>query len=139
MANECFKSIFTGFIAGNIIAMMFNQWIFLEMRVNINLVIPLATLSGIAVYCYKPINIQSKLIIVLELLFGILVLMFYNFRPESCFIIPASMIRDGFCISFISLREVNAVLLPVFVIANIFFFNELKMPGARFARQRDEN
>lgn len=30
--------------------MIFNQWIFLEMRVNINSVIPLSILAGLAVY-----------------------------------------------------------------------------------------
>ena len=125
MAFEYFKSVFTGFIAGNIIALILNQWIFLEMRVNTNSVIPLSAVACAAFFHFSKIIFQVKYILALELLFGFLVLLLYKFSFESCRIIPASMFRDAFHLASFSLGEVNAVLLSIFVTANFPIFREL--------------
>jgi len=129
MANKYFKSGFTGLLAGNIIAMIFNQWIFLEMRVNIALVIPLSTLIGVAIYHFCRFEFQLKFIFLLELIFGSLIFTFYSFSVESYLIIPASMFRDGFYLTSLSLGEINAVILAIFVIANFLIFGKFKWPS----------
>ena len=138
MANEYFKSIFTGYLIGNIIAVIFNQWIFLEMRVNINFIIPLSILAGIAVYHFTRIKFQLLLIFILELIFGLLVFLLYNFNFESYCIIPASMFREGFHLTTFSLRDINSVILATFAISNIIIFRKLKMINVNFTRQIDE-
>ncbi|HNX22516.1 MAG TPA: hypothetical protein PKG60_00610 [Spirochaetota bacterium] len=139
MAKEYFKSIFTGFIAGNIIAMIFNQWIFLEMRVNIALVIPLSTFIVLIVYHFSRIKFHLTVIFFLELIFGLLVFLLYNFSVESYRIIPASMFREGFHLNSLSLGEVNAVILLIFVIANFIIFRDSGIVSTWFVRQPDES
>jgi len=129
MGNEYFKSFFAGFIAGNILAMILNQWIYLEMRVNVNLVIPLSAISGIAVYHFSRIKFKLKIIFALELIFGLLVCLLYNFSIESYSIIPASILREGFLLTSLSLGEVNVIILLIFVIANFVLLKNLKWPS----------
>jgi hypothetical protein len=139
MAKEYFKSIFTGFLAGSIIAVIFNQWIFLEMRVNINSVIPLSILAGLAVCHFTRIKFKLLIIFILELIFGLLVFLLYNFSFESYCVIPASMFREGFHLSTFSLREVNLVIIAIFTLSNLVIFRELKMVNFNFIRQIDES
>ena len=139
MANEYFKSIFTGYLVGSIIAVIFNQWIFLEMRVNINLVIPLSMLAGIAVCHFTRIRFQLIIIFILELILGLLVFLLYNFNFESYYIIPASMFREGFHLTTFSLREVNFVFLTIFAMSNVIIFRKSKIVNINFIRQIDES
>ena len=139
MARKYFKSIFTGFLAGSIIAMILNQWIFLEMRVNINLVIPLFIFIGIAFYRFTRIRFNPKIIFFLQLIFGFLVCLLYNFSTESFFVIPASMFREAFFLNSLSLGEVNVFISILLIISNLIIFGKLKKFSIRYGEDTEKS
>ncbi len=120
------KSGITGFISGCIGSLIFNQWIFLEMRININLLIPVFSLGGIALYHIKGFKPGIRLFLILEIGLITLVSLLFGLNSDSYLIIPASMFRDGFFLTSLSLGEINLLLIAVFLAGNSLFFTEVK-------------
>lgn len=133
MVNGYLKSIFAGFLAGSIIAIILTQWIFLEMRGNIAIAIPLSTLGGVVFYRFSRIEFQIKFVVFLELVFGLFVFLLYNFSFESYSVIPASMFRDGFYLNSLSLKEINIIIILILGIANFLLFGKLRWPLSFFS------
>ncbi len=119
------KSGITGFISGCICCLLFNQWVFLEMRININLLIPVFSLGGIALYHIKGFKPGIRVFLFLEVLLVTLVSLLHGLNPDSYLIIPASMFREGFFLRSMSLDEINLLLVALFLAGNTFFFPEI--------------
>lgn len=120
------RGAFIGFLAGFILAICGYRWIWLEMRINVGIVIPLATFFSAAIHLRRRPPLKTLWVISLQVVFLGMVLLFYRFDLEALLVIPATLFKEGFFLSVLSLATANAVLVTAFLAGN---FACLAIPG----------
>lgn len=104
------KSGFAGIILGYIFALLLGQWLWVEMRFNIGIIVP-----GAAVFCmllafWKRFTIHYSLFFILEFILLITFLSIYKFQLGAFLIVPASLLREGCYLNFLNLAKINIIL-----------------------------
>jgi hypothetical protein len=103
---------FTGFLAGILIALLLYQWVWLEMRVKVGMVIPI----GVVFFILMNIKGMLKINSLPFLLEGVLVLTFlfiYRSQLDAFLVVPATLIREGFFLEGLGLEVINTSLASV--------------------------
>jgi hypothetical protein len=109
---------FTGFLAGIFIALLLYQWVWLEMRVKVGMVIPI----GVVFFILMDIKGMLKINSLPFLLEGILVLAFlfiYRSQLDAFLVVPATLIREGFFLGGFGLKVINTSLASVLLGGNL--------------------
>jgi len=104
------KSGFVGIILGYILALLLVQWLWLEMRFNVGIIVP-----GSAVFCmllafWKRFTIHCSLLFILEFILLITFFSIYKFQLSAFLIIPACLLREGCYLNFLNLEKINIIL-----------------------------
>jgi len=103
------KGGLSGFVLGYLVALLLGRSVWLEMRMNTGLAIPVCTLACVLFSLWKGITIRYPVFLLLELLSGATFLLIYRFEMDAFLIIPASLFREGFRLSSVSLGLINTV------------------------------
>ena len=116
---------FAGFLAGLILAILLGHWVWLEMRLNVGLAIPLCTilfiLAGLG---------GGGFVFLLDAVLVVVFLSLYGFRAGAAAIVPATLVREGFLASHPSLGWVNVILGILFSVGNLAVAVEWRSPGS---------
>ena len=108
-----------GILAGLIFSMALSQWVWLSMRFNIGLLIPLCTLIGMII-SIKINSIKPVLPLFLEGVLLVTILVIYG-SLSPIFTIPSSLLRDGIYLD-LTLKTMNAILITI-----LFFGTSLSL------------
>ncbi|HWI54546.1 MAG TPA: hypothetical protein VNT57_02530, partial [Desulfobacteria bacterium] len=103
---------------GYLLTEVIGQWIWLDMRFNIALIIPVLTLAGFLTGLSKKPALGTRCVTSLEVLWFLVTILIYWDDLSALTIIPAVLLREGFGIDSLSLSEVNILLLFVLISAN---------------------
>lgn len=109
---------FAGFVLGYLLTSISSQWIWLDMRFNIALIIPILTLAGVLSGYLLKLSPGFWMVTGLEGLWFAITLIIYRADLSALSIIPAVTFREGFGIESLSLSQVNILLLIVLIFAN---------------------
>jgi hypothetical protein len=113
---------FIGFLAGFILSILADTSIWLEMRVNTGLLLPLATGVGIVAGTFSNKQVPAIIAIGMEIFLVFLLLLAHGFDPHALLIIPATSLKDGFFLHTFDVRTLNGILAAVFLLGNGVLF-----------------
>ena len=109
---------FIGLLLGLILSILADRSVWLEMRVNTGLLLPLAAAAAIIAGTFSQRQVPVRVVIGMEVLLFFLLLLLYGLDPHALLIIPASAFREGFFLSALNLRTLNGILAAVFLLGN---------------------
>jgi hypothetical protein len=120
------RSAYMGMTAGFLVVMLLTQWLWLEMRVNISLALPLSTLAGLLfpVFFKKAPGAGEALIA--QLLCILIFFYFFNCDIQALWVVPATWFREGFCLHSVSIHVINLAAAGIFIVGNGSFLFPLK-------------
>ncbi len=127
---DALKGFFTGMTVGLLLALLSASWIWLEMRMNTGLMIPIMTLVCLAMAVWKGTIFNYKIFLFSQLLLAITFVFIYGFDPVALRVIPACLFREGFLMADMSLDNANIIIVAVFFGGNVF------MPGEAAIKKR---
>ena len=122
------RTAFVGFLFGYLLAILISCSIWLEMRLNSGIVIPLSTGIFLLIgspYC-KALNF--KRLMGFECFVIILFMVRYNFQLESLPVVPAILLREGTSMNFISIGQINMILVLIIFIGNLAWISKKQSP-----------
>ncbi len=114
---------FIGLLAGFILSILAGRSIWLEMRVNTGLLLPLAAVITIIAGTFSTRQVPTLAAIGMEIFLVCLLLFVYGWDPDALLIIPASTFKEGFFLSAFDVRTLNSILAAVFLAGNAVLFN----------------
>ena len=109
---------FIGLLVGFILSILADRSVWLEMRVNTGLLLPLAMAIAIPAGTFSQRQVPAWAVIGMEVLLFFLLILVYGLDPHSLLIIPASAFKEGFFLSALSLRTLNGILALMFLLGN---------------------
>jgi hypothetical protein len=109
-AMKILRFIFAGFLTGFILALLAERSVWLEMRVNTGLFLPVSTGLAAITGFISDRRIPAVSILVLEIFLVTLLLLNYGFDSRAMFVIPASIVREGFLPGSVTFKTVNTIL-----------------------------
>ena len=112
------KTGFLGFLAGFFLALVLCQWVWLEMRVNIGLLIPVCMLLFVLVGFRRNLSLGFSSLLLIEGALALTLMVVYGFDITAFLIVPAALIRDGFYCRALSLERMNVILIIILLVGN---------------------
>ena len=109
---------FIGLLAGFILSILAGRSVWLEMRVNTGLLLPLAAVITIIAGTFSTRQVPAMAAIGMEIFLVCLLLLVYGCDPQALLIIPASSFKEGFFLSAFDVRTLNGILAAVFLVGN---------------------
>jgi hypothetical protein len=109
---------FIGLLAGFILSIFAGRSVWLEMRVNTGLLLPLAAVITIIAGTFLAKEVPAKMVASMEIFLVFLLLFVYGCDPDALLLIPASALREGFYLSTCDMWTLNGILAAVFLIGN---------------------
>lgn len=111
--------IYLGVITGFLVLLILNASVWLEMRINTALVLPLFTFAGVAASFWYVKRIHPGIVIALQGSLFLFLLLKFHFEIEALTIMPAIWLREGFLLNFLEIHEANAVITSTVLFANL--------------------
>ena len=115
------KGGLSGLVLGYLLALLLGRSVWLEMRFNIGLAIPVCTLACILFSLWKRITIRYSVFLFLELLSVATFLFIYRFELDAFLIIPACLFREGCSLNFVGLGFINIILAVILFAGNFIW------------------
>lgn len=112
------RSAFIGLLAGFLLSLLADRSIWLEMRVNTGLLLPLTMAIAVVAGIFSERRIPAPLILGLEIVLILLLLAVYGFDLQALLVIPASAFKEGFFLQAWDGRTVNGLLAVLFLLGN---------------------
>jgi hypothetical protein len=116
------RGAFCGFVLGILLSLLAGSWVWLEMRVNLGLLIPGMTLVCLAVAARWENLFSHRFFIFLQLLVIAAFIAIYGFDPVALRVVPASFFRQGIQAPGMSLDAANVALVMILTAGNAFMF-----------------
>lgn len=116
---------FAGFVFGFILGLVADRSVWLEMRMNTGLFLPVTTSITVVTGLVFKRRIHAATILSLEIFLVGLLLFNYGFSLGPLVIIPASLFRDGFMPASASLKTANCILAGLLLFGNGLLFSPL--------------
>ncbi len=113
---------FFGLVAGFVLSQLADQSVWLEMRVNTGLFLPVAALAAAVVGALCPHHIPAVPVLVLEILFVGLIVFSYGFDPQALLVVPAATFREGFYLRFLDLKTIDPLIGLLLLGGNLLLF-----------------
>ena len=113
---------FVGLLTGFILSILAGRSVWLEMRVNTSLLLPLATTVAIVTGTFSNRQVPVTAAIGLEIVLVFLLLLVYGCDPDALLVIPAAAFKEGFFLSAFNVRTLNGILTAVFLAGNGVLF-----------------
>lgn len=134
MFNRIIRFGFMGLILGCLSAVILSQWIWLEMRVNVGLLIPAGTLIGAVTGVFFRGNSRVWGLFVPELFLAGTMAVIYGGDLGALTVIPAVLLREGLFFPELSLQNINIILVLILIVGNLYWLlnsqNNIKGPNA---------
>lgn len=112
------RSTYLGMISGLVLSLALSHSVWLEMRINTSLVLPLCLAAGVWNGLYLKKVPQTVLVMLVQ---GILaVALLYAYGPDigAWTVIPAALIREGLLLKFVDLSGINLMLVCLILLGN---------------------
>jgi hypothetical protein len=109
---------FIGLLAGFILSIFAGRSVWLEMRVNTGLLLPLTTSVAIIAGTFSNRQVPATVAIGMEIFLVFLLLQSYGCDPHALLIIPASTFKEGFFLHACDILTLNSILAAVFLLGN---------------------
>ncbi len=109
---------FIGLLAGFILSILAGRSVWLEMRVNTGLLLPLVAVITIITGTFSTRQVPVMAAIGMEIFLVCLLLFVYGWDLHALLIIPASTFKEGFFLSAFDVRTLDGILAAVFLIGN---------------------
>ena len=113
-----------GFVLGLLLSLLAGSWVWLEMRVNVGLLIPGMALACLAVAAGWRHLFPYRFFVLLQLLLFAAFIILYGFDPVALRVVPASFFRQGIQAPVMSLDAANVVLGLILTVGNAFMYRE---------------
>lgn len=117
-----FRYGFTGFLAGLLLAIILSQWVWLEMRVSLGLIVPVGIVIGAVTGAFARSSNGLWGLLVPETAVAGLLVFLYRGDLAALTVIPAALLREGIFWPQLSLRAVNIVLVFLLAAGNLVWF-----------------
>lgn len=124
MFNRIIRYGFTGLIMGYFLAVILGQWIWLDMRVNVGLLIPAGTLIGAVTGVFFRGNSRVWGLFVPELFLTGSMAVIYGGDLGAFTVIPAVLLREGLFLPDLSLHNINIILVLILIGGNLGWRNK---------------
>lgn len=110
---------YLGMVSGFVVLMLLSHSLWLEMRLNTALVLPLFTAAGFILSFFSPRKAPPVVLIFLQGSVILLILLSYDFDFGAIAVMPAIWLREGFLIHSLGIREANGILAGVMILGNL--------------------
>jgi hypothetical protein len=121
-----------GTVLGYLLGLILSRSVWLEMRFNLGLMIPVCTLACMFLSTWKRITLRYSVFLFLELLTVVTFLFICRLELDALLIIPASLFREGFSLTMISLDFINIILGFILFAGNfIWIFHDIDWKSRR--------
>ncbi len=124
---------FIGLLIGFILSIFAGRSIWLEMRINTGLFLPLTTVLTVFAGTLLKWRAPARVAICLEIFLVILILFVFGFDPDALLVIPASTLKEGFFLHGFSFFRLNCILAAVFLLGNCTLLRTASWPGGNRA------
>jgi hypothetical protein len=115
-----------GIVLGYFFALLLGRSVWVEMRFNLGLIIPVCTLACMLLFLWKRVCIRYSFFLFLELSSLIAFFLIYRFEPDALLVIPACLLREGCHLTWVSLYSINIVLGSILFTGNlVWIFHEI--------------
>ena len=121
-----FRAALIGFTLGFVLAVPVGSWVWLEMRVNVGLLIPAATFLCPVFACWKRKAFPYSLFLMGQVLLFIILLAIYGFDAGALWAIPASLFREGFHGTGLTLATAGLMVGGIFLGGNFLWMFSLR-------------
>jgi hypothetical protein len=118
---------YLGVSTGFLVLLLLNHSVWLEMRINTSLVLPVFTLAGFGVSLFLNRRFPVPAAVILQIAVLMLFLFKYGFDFEVLSIMPALLFQEGFHLNFLNVQMVNMLLILLVVIGNITLLFNTKL------------
>ena len=109
---------FIGLLAGFILSTFAGRSVWLEMRINTGLLLPLTTAVAIIAGTSSNKQVPAMVPIGMEIFLVLLLLLIYGFDPNALLVIPALTFKEGFFLATFDLRTLNSILGALLLLGN---------------------
>lgn len=128
------KLAFMGFVVGTLGAVLLNQWTWLDMRLNIASLIPIAVIAGGAagnIFYKRSQGLGYGWLLVPQtaLLFALIIL-FWR-QPSAILIVPAILLREGLLFNQFNIFMAKIMLAALVLGGNILWLKEFIKLGIK--------
>ena len=113
---------FIGLIAGFILSTFAGRSVWLEMRINTGLLLPLATAITVFAGTFSNKQVPAIVAIGMEIFLILLLLLVYGFDPNALLVIPAATFKEGFFLASFDFGTLNSILGALFLLGNCSLF-----------------
>lgn len=117
------KNGFIGFLVGFFLTTLLSQWLWLEMRINIGMLIPCCVILAILLGLRKRFSMNFPSVVLLQCLLFLAFLFAYNFQWAPLLVVPATLVREGLYLTSLSLKRANVLLGIVLVTGNVVWIS----------------
>jgi len=124
---------FIGLLAGFILSVFAGRSIWLEMRINTGLFLPLMTVIAVSAGTLFKWRVSARVTVALEIFLVILLFFVYGFDPDALMVIPASTFKEGFFLHSLDFFHLNCIL------AAVIFLGNCSILGAPVLARRRQN
>ncbi|MBF0496281.1 MAG: hypothetical protein HQK58_06860 [Deltaproteobacteria bacterium] len=114
-----------GLVIGFMITILSNHWVWLDMRFNSGVIIPIFVVLGGIIGLGTGLSFSFRVFLLLEAICMAVWLIDYGFDLDALLVVPASLIRDGLRVHTLTLPEINLGLVLVVMAGNLAW-----LPGA---------
>jgi hypothetical protein len=129
-----FGAFLFGIVLGCFLALILGRSVWLEMRFNLGLMIPVCALVCMLLSHWKRVTIRYSLFLFVELLLLIAFFLICRYEPGALLVIPACLFREGCSLTSLSLDSINIVLGLILFAGNfIWIFHEIDWKSRRRA------
>jgi hypothetical protein len=118
-----------GFILGLLLSLLAGSWVWLEMRVNVGLLIPGMTIVCLATAAEWGNQFPYRFLVLLQLISIVVFIALYGFDPVALRVVPASFFREGFQAPAMSLDAANIALGVILTAGNACMYVEAYLAG----------
>ena len=122
IVTNILKGGLAGMLLGFILALLSASWVWIEMRINVGLMIPSMTLVCMAVAAWRGSIFDMGTFLIFQLILLITFLSLYGFDYVALRVVPASLFREGFRAADMSLYVANIILVAILGSGNIIMF-----------------
>ncbi len=114
--------VFIGLLAGFILSIFAGSSIWLEMRINTGLFLPLMTVIAIFAGTMFKWRVPARVGVGMEIILVSLLLLVYGFDPDALLAIPASTFKEGFFLHGFTFHSLNCILASILLLGNCALF-----------------
>ena len=120
-AERIFKGALIGFALGLAIAVGAASWVWLEMRVNVGLLLPAATALCVMPAIGKERAFPYPLFLIAQIILGVTLLVIYGPDTGALWSIPAYIFREGFHGTGLTLKTAELMVWGILLGGNILW------------------